>query len=83
MSLGRAILATDVGGVREAVVDGESGMLVPAGDHEALADGLIGLLDDPDRRHRLGVAAQQRQRALYTTTQMIEGISAIYSEVCA
>jgi glycosyltransferase involved in cell wall biosynthesis len=81
MSLGRPVLATDVGGVREALVDGESGVLVPARDHLALADGLIGLLDDPDRRDQLGALALQRQRQLFTLTAMIRNTAAIYDEV--
>lgn len=81
MSLGRAILASDVGGVGEAIVDGDSGLLVPARDHRALARGLIGLLDDPDRRERIGEQALHRQRKLFTVETMIDGTVAIYDEV--
>jgi glycosyltransferase involved in cell wall biosynthesis len=83
MSLGRAILASDVGGTREAIVDGESGLLVPARDQQALAEGLIGLLDNPDRREHMGTLALQRQRRRFTVETMIEGTIAIYDEVAA
>jgi glycosyltransferase involved in cell wall biosynthesis len=83
MALGRPILASDVGGISEAVVDGESGVLVPARDHEALADMLIGLLDDPERRHRLGQKALRRQSQKFTDTTMINRTIEVYDEVAA
>lgn len=55
--LGRAILASDVGGTPEVVRDGESALLVPAGDIEALRTGLSALLADPWLGARLGAAA--------------------------
>ena len=55
--LGRAILATDVGGTPEVISDGSSGLLTPAGDRPALRQGLAALLGDPGTRARLGAAA--------------------------
>jgi glycosyltransferase involved in cell wall biosynthesis len=81
MSLGRAIVASDVGGVSEALVDGESGLLIPPRDQEAIAIKLISLLDDPDRRTRMGAMALDRQHNLFTATKMIQGTAAIYNEV--
>jgi phosphatidylinositol alpha-1,6-mannosyltransferase len=49
------------GGVPEAIVDGETGVVVdPPDDVDAVATALGGLLDDPDRRARLGAAARRR-----------------------
>ena len=56
--LGRAVLASDVGGTPEVVCDRESALLVPAGDIEALREGLSVLLDDPQLRARLGARAR-------------------------
>lgn len=81
MSLGLAILASDVGGVGEAVVDGESGVLVPARDSGALAHELIGLLDDAGRREHLGTQALKRQRERFTLAGMLEHTATIYGEV--
>jgi glycosyltransferase involved in cell wall biosynthesis len=55
--LGRAILASDVGGTPEVVRDGESALLVAAGDIEALREGLSTLLGDSRLRARMGAAA--------------------------
>ena len=56
--LGRAILASDVGGTPEVVRDRESALLVPAGDIEALRQGLGALLADSQLRSRLGAGAR-------------------------
>jgi len=56
--LGRAILASDVGGTAEVVRDRESALLVPAGDVEALREGLSALLINPRLRSKLGLAAR-------------------------
>lgn len=56
--LGRAILASNVGGTPEVVRDGESALLVPSGDIEALQRGLSALLTDSRLRSRLGAEAK-------------------------
>jgi glycosyltransferase involved in cell wall biosynthesis len=83
MSAGRAIVASDVGGVHEALGDGEAGRLVPAGDAGALSAALLELLQHPDRRESLGAAAKRRLEQRFTTTQMVDGISNVYTEVVA
>jgi glycosyltransferase involved in cell wall biosynthesis len=51
---GRAVVATDVGGVRSVVIDGENGLLVPAGDEAALIDALARVTGDGTLRTALG-----------------------------
>ena len=60
MAAGCAVVASDLAGIDAAVVDGESGLLVPPGDADRLARTLAGLLDDPERRAKLGAAADSR-----------------------
>jgi glycosyltransferase involved in cell wall biosynthesis len=64
MAAGLAVVATPVGAVEDIVVDGQSGLLVPPGDVEALAEALRRLVEDPALRERLGTAAMaiHRQR---------------------
>jgi glycosyltransferase involved in cell wall biosynthesis len=81
MSLARPIVASDVGGVGEAVIDGESGLLVPPRDSDALARALIELLDDPARARRLGETAMGRIRSDFSREAMIDGVSAVYDEL--
>ena len=58
------MIATSVGGVPEIVRDGENGLLVPAGDADALAAAIRRLMDDADLRDRLARAAAPSVAAL-------------------
>jgi glycosyltransferase involved in cell wall biosynthesis len=58
MSAGSAVVSTRVGGCAEVLHDGETGLLVPPEDAQALADACLRLLGDPDLALRLGQAAQ-------------------------
>ncbi len=57
LALGTPVVATDVGGVAEVVRDGDNGLLVPAGDVDALAGAIARLLGDDELRARLAAAA--------------------------
>jgi glycosyltransferase involved in cell wall biosynthesis len=81
MSLGRPIVASDVGGIREALLDGESGLLVPARDSGALARALTGLLDDPRRGAEMGEMARQRAGSQFTLSAMIDRLVDVYDEL--
>jgi glycosyltransferase involved in cell wall biosynthesis len=65
MAFQRPVVATRVGGIPEVVSDGESGWLIERGDVEGLARKLLTLLDDPLRRHAMGVAGQRRVAAKF------------------
>jgi glycosyltransferase involved in cell wall biosynthesis len=67
MAAGLPVVATDVGGVAEAVVDAETGILVPAADQQALAAALERLLADHELRRRLGGAGRTRALRLFDT----------------
>ncbi len=55
----RAIVATDVGGMREIITDGETGFLVPPNQPDLLADRIVALLDDPQKRKSFGTKAKE------------------------
>jgi glycosyltransferase involved in cell wall biosynthesis/uncharacterized membrane protein len=65
MAAGLPVVATDVGGVAESVVHGQTGLLVPAGDVTALAAALERLVDDEQLRRRLGTAGRVRACELF------------------
>jgi glycosyltransferase involved in cell wall biosynthesis len=81
MSAGRPVVASEVGGIGEALVDGESGMLVPRGDPDALAQALVGLLDDPRRRAQMGALARRRVDSRFTLNAMIDRLVGVYDEL--
>jgi glycosyltransferase involved in cell wall biosynthesis len=62
MAHGRPVVASAVGGLRDLVVDGETGLFVPPGDVPALRAALERLLADSELRRRLGTAARARAR---------------------
>jgi glycosyltransferase involved in cell wall biosynthesis len=78
MAAARPVVASRVGGLAEAVVDGETGLLVPPGEPAALAAALGRLARDLDLRARLGEAGRARVRARYTSARMAEGTLACY-----
>jgi glycosyltransferase involved in cell wall biosynthesis len=65
MAAGLPVVATDVGGVVEAVVDGETGVLVPVADPAALAEAMERLAGDVELRRSLGAAARARARECF------------------
>ncbi len=78
MAAGKPVVATRVGGTDELVVDGETGLLVEAGDVEGLARALAALADDPALRRRLGEAGRQRVVRQFATSTMVERVLAVY-----
>ncbi len=80
MALGKAIVASRVGGVPELLGEGEAGVLVPPGDSRALADAICGLLADPARARALGEAGRRRAPR-YSADAMIAALAKLYHEV--
>jgi glycosyltransferase involved in cell wall biosynthesis len=80
MAAGKPVVVSQVGGLGEVVVDGESGLLVPCEDPAALATALARLLDDPALRTRLGATGQVRVTQHYSLAAMAEGTLACYGE---
>lgn len=74
MRAGKAIVATNVGGNGESIRDGVDGLLVPAGDTDALASALEKLLSDNALRCELGSNAKNRFEALFTEEAMMRNL---------
>ena len=81
MAAGLPLIASRVGGVPEAVADGLTGILLPAGDEEALARALVELAADPKRGRRMGEAGRERVIAEFSPTIRAGRFFRLYEEV--
>ena len=81
MRAGLPVIASDVGGVREAVVHGETGLLVPSGSIPALAQALTQILSNLDLRLHFGHAARQRFRERFLCAQQEDCTRSVYLDV--
>ncbi|MCA9972593.1 MAG: glycosyltransferase family 4 protein, partial [Anaerolineales bacterium] len=81
MAYGIPVVSTPVGGIPEAVDDGETGFLVPPGDVQALAEKIRLLLDDPALRARMSHTAQQRMQEKFEVTAIMRQLYALYDEL--
>ncbi|MBI3808974.1 MAG: glycosyltransferase family 4 protein [Nitrospirae bacterium] len=87
MAMRKPVVATTTGGLPEIVQDGETGMLVPPSDADALAKAVSSLLQDPARCRRLGEAGRARVAAHFTVEAMmnrlVEGYGAVLGQAVA
>jgi glycosyltransferase involved in cell wall biosynthesis len=70
-----------VGGVAEAVADGETGLLVPAGDPVALASAIGQMMRDPDAREVMGRAGRQRVERSFRADDHARRVEELYGEL--
>lgn len=78
LAAGRAVVATDVGGVPDVVVPPHRGVLVPSGDAEAVARAVLDLLADNQRRRRLGAAGRESIYPEYDSATLVRRIEQLY-----
>lgn len=83
MAAGCAVVSTNVGGVAEAVVNGESGVLVPPSDVRSLAAAMVHLLDRPDEAKRMGARARQTIFDRYSIDRMVSATERLYTDLLA
>ena len=81
MAAGRPIVATAVGGVPDVVRNGVDGLLVPAGDGDALAAAINSLVADPLRRDRLGAAARTSVHPRFDASRLVAEITRLYESL--
>jgi len=77
---GRAIVAADVGGVREIIQDGKNGCIAPAEDVDRMSEALAALLGDPEQRRRLAERAGETARRTYARDAMVDAYLRVYED---
>jgi len=83
MRAGLPVVASDCGGISEAVEDGETGLLFPPGNVEALMSCLEKLIANPELRQKMGLAGRRRYLEAFTLDHMVEKTSAVYKKITA
>jgi starch synthase len=83
MACGTAVVASKVGGIPEVVADGETGLLVPPDEPEALAESINALTRDRDRAKAMGVAGRQRAQSQFDWGKIAEQTAELYRSVVA
>lgn len=80
MAMGLAVVGTSAGGIPEAVTDGVTGVLVPPGHSDALADAIVRLLGDDAARRRMGEAGRARVEAHFGVDRLVDGTLDVYRQ---
>lgn len=80
-AFGKPIVATDVGGIGEAVAHGETGLLVSPDNPAELAAAIATLLDDPDTLEKMKKAARQRYEQWFSLDAMVQTTNTVYREL--
>lgn len=78
---GTPIVATDVGGTREILTDGQSARLVPTGNVRLLSEAIVELHDDPNKRQSYAAAARQRVLADFNIELAARNLAAVWNEI--
>jgi glycosyltransferase involved in cell wall biosynthesis len=81
MAAGRAVVATNVGGASEAIVEGETGHLVNSGDDATMAARIIELLRNPDRRSQMGLNGRRVVEERFSLQSRLSNTSALYQRL--
>ena len=81
MRAGLPVVASDVGGIREAVIDGETGRVCPRSDVSRLANTLQDLICNPALRRSMGTAGRLRYERFFTIARMLTATLQVYREV--
>jgi glycosyltransferase involved in cell wall biosynthesis len=81
MACGRPVVATTVGGVPEAVVDGQTGYLVPPGEVEPFVEATLRLLRDRAAAERMGLEGRRRVETHFSLTRFVNGVQSLYDEL--
>jgi glycosyltransferase involved in cell wall biosynthesis len=79
MAAEKAVVATRVGGAEELIAHGETGILVPPGSSAAIASAVLGLLNDPDRRSAISLAARAHVESEFGLAKMVDEYGTVYA----
>jgi glycosyltransferase involved in cell wall biosynthesis len=80
-AISTAVVATRHSGIPEGVIDGETALLVPERDHEALANAIRTLIEDPSRCRAMGEAGREFVLSRFSLASRVERLESVYEQV--
>ena len=81
MVAGKPVVASNVDGIPEAVIEGETGILVPPADENKLAVAFLDLLNSPDKGNQMGIAGRKRVIAEFSSDRHAKEVLSVYHEL--
>ncbi|OGG01221.1 MAG: hypothetical protein A3F83_16415 [Candidatus Glassbacteria bacterium RIFCSPLOWO2_12_FULL_58_11] len=81
MAAAKPVVSTNVGGVGDLILDGDNGLLVPSNDPAALAEAILFLLKNPDRRKMMGIAGRKKAYPLFDKNRLLLDIDRLYRKL--
>ena len=81
MALSKPVVATDLGSIPEQVIDGKTGFLISPGDHDALAERIIRLLNDPELADNMGGAGRELVEKKFSVKKMVDQYDSLFTEL--
>lgn len=81
MAMEKPVVATDVGAVSEQIFNGETGIIVPPKDPQAMAEAVIRLLNDPEERFKMGRQGRERVKSMFSLERCVEEHRKLYENV--
>jgi glycosyltransferase involved in cell wall biosynthesis len=83
MAAARPVVATDVGGAREAIIDGQTGYIVPVGDEHAMASSIVDLLHNPEKAGAMGILGQELVARKFSCGARLQRTEELYERLLA
>ena len=80
MAVGKPVIATDTGGSKDIIDNGINGVLVEAGNSDALAEAILRLLENSEQRQRLGESAREKIKERFSIDKMVSKTEQVYSK---
>jgi glycosyltransferase involved in cell wall biosynthesis len=81
MAMRKPIVATDVGGVSELVINNKTGFLIPPRDSTKLCDAIVKLLEDKEKAEKFGAAGRELAEQKFSLTQMVNKYENLYTQI--
>jgi glycosyltransferase involved in cell wall biosynthesis len=81
MAAGRPVVATDVGGAKEAIIEGSTGYLVQSGDDKTMAERIISLLREPEKARAMGRQGRELVEERFSCTAQLQRTEELYDQL--